>query len=115
MPSREGRKFLYDIAEAADYIVQFSAGKTYEEYHADPMLRSAVERQFEIIGEALNQFLQWEPNLRERISDASLIIAFRNRLIHGYASVSDEVVWGVVERYLPVLLREVRDLLREQE
>ena len=79
------------------------------------MLRSAVERQFEIIGEALNQLLRREPGIREKISDASLVIAFRNRLIHGYASVSDEVVWGVVERYLPVLLREVRDLLREQE
>lgn len=79
------------------------------------MLRSAVERQFEIIGEALNQLLRREPGLSERISDASVIIAFRNRLIHGYASVSDEVVWGVVERYLPVLSSEVRDLLAENE
>ena len=75
------------------------------------MLRSAVERQFEIIGEALNQLLRREPGIREKISDASLVIAFRNRLIHGYASVSDEVVWGVVERYLPVLSNEVQDLL----
>ena len=52
MPSREGRKYLYDIAEAADYITEFTAGRTYEEYHTNPMLRSAVERQFEIIGEA---------------------------------------------------------------
>ena len=115
MPSREGRKYLYDIAEAADYIAQFTAGRTYEEYHANPMLRSAVERQFEIIGEALNQLLQREPGIREKISDAPLIIAFRNRLVHGYASVSDEVVWGVVERYLPVLSGEVQVLLSEDE
>ena len=115
MPSREGRKYLYDIAEAADYIAQVTADRTYEEYHANPMLRSAVERQFEIIGEALNQLLRREPDLQKRISDASLIIAFRNRLIHGYASVSDEVVWGVVERYLPVLSGEVQVLLSEDE
>lgn len=115
MPSREGRKYLYDVAEAADYIAQFTAGRTYEEYRNNPMLRSAVERQFEIIGEALNQLLRREPDLQERISDASLIIAFRNRLIHGYATVSDEVVWGVVEGYLPVLSSEVRALLREDE
>ncbi len=113
MLSRESRKYLYDIAEAADYIAQFTAGRTYEEYRNDPMLRSAVERQFEIIGEALNQLLRREPGLKDKISDASLIIAFRNRLIHGYASVSDEVVWGVVEGYLPVLSGEVRSLLRE--
>ncbi|MDG6258178.1 MAG: DUF86 domain-containing protein [Methanomicrobiaceae archaeon] len=75
----------------------------------------AVERQFEIIGEALNQLLRREPALREKISDASLIIAFRNRLIHGYATVSDEVVWGVIEGYLPALSGEVRSLLRENE
>lgn len=115
MPSREAQKYLYDVAGAADYIAQFTAGRTFEEYRNDPMLRSAVERQFEIIGEALNQLLRWEPGLSERISDASLIIAFRNRLIHGYATVSDEVVWGVVERYLPVLSSEVRGLLAGNE
>jgi uncharacterized protein with HEPN domain len=113
MLSRESRKYLYDISEAADYIAQFTAGRTYEEYCNDPMLRSAVERQFEIIGEALNQLLRREPGLKDKISDASLIISFRNRLIHGYTTVSDEVVWGVVEGYLPVLSGEVRSLLRE--
>jgi len=115
MPSREARKYLYDITAAAEYIAQFTAGRTYEEYHTDPMLRSAVERQFEVIGEALNQLLQREPDLQEKISNAPLIIAFRNRLIHGYATVSDEVVWGVVEGYLPVLSAEVQALLRKSE
>ncbi|KDE54395.1 hypothetical protein EI28_06610 [Methanoculleus sp. MH98A] len=49
MPSREAQKYLYDIAGAADYIAQFTAGRSFEEYRTDPMLRSAVERQFEII------------------------------------------------------------------
>ncbi|KAF5032194.1 hypothetical protein DSECCO2_619790 [anaerobic digester metagenome] len=115
MLSREGRKYLYDIAEAAKYITRFTAGRMYEEYHADPMLRSAVERQFEIIGEALNQLLRWEPDLQGRISDAPRIIAFRNRLIHGCATVSDEVAPGVVKGYLPILSDEVQALLAEGE
>ena len=115
MPSREARKYLYDITAAAEYIAQFTAGRTYEEYHTDPMLRSAVERQFEVIGEALNQLLQRESDLQKKISDAPLIIAFRNRLIHGYATVSDDVVWGVIEASLPVLAHEVACLLQELE
>jgi uncharacterized protein with HEPN domain len=77
------------------------------------MLRSAVERQFEIIGEALNQALVLDPSLALRISGAPRIIVFRNRLIHGYATVSDEVVWRVVEGSLPLLQREVQTLLAE--
>jgi uncharacterized protein with HEPN domain len=90
----EIRKYLFDISEAAELIVRFTEGKTYDDFHADRMLRSAVERQFEIIGEALNKALQLDPGLGSSISDSGRIIAFRHRLIHGYATVSDEVVWG---------------------
>jgi uncharacterized protein with HEPN domain len=76
------------------------------------MLRSAVERQLEIIGEALSRAVAVDPRLRDRITETPRIIAFRNRLIHGYASVSDEVVWGIVQGKRPVLCREVHDLLR---
>ena len=79
----------------------------------DGLLRSAVERQFEIVGEALRRAIQVEPSLTERITGTRRIIAFRNRLIHAYASVADEVVWGVIEGGLPVLMREVDDLLVE--
>ena len=111
----EIRKYLFDIREAAELIVRFTEGKTYDDFHADRMLRSAVERQFEVIGEALNQAIQREPDLGRTISDASRIIAFRHRLIHGYATVSDEVVWGVRETSLPVLLREVNMLLADAD
>ncbi len=77
------------------------------------MLRSAVERQFEIVGEALVGLLRVAPDLEARVSDTRRIIAFRNRLIHGYASVSDEVVWGVIEANLDGLRREIASLIAE--
>jgi uncharacterized protein with HEPN domain len=73
---------------------------------ADAMLRSTVERQFEIIGEALNQALRLDPGLASRISDTSRIIAFRNCLIHVYASIADAVVWGILEKNLSTLEQE---------
>lgn len=94
-------------------LEQFTGGKDLAAYLADPMLRSAVERQFEIIGEALNQGLRLDPTLSERISYSGRIIAFRNRLIHGYAFVADEVVWGIIETHLPTLHREVTALIEQ--
>ena len=79
------------------------------------MLRAAVERQFEIIGEALNQMLKREPALAPRLSDHRRIIAFRNRLIHGYADIDDKVVWGVLTMSLPRLRREIVALLPDNE
>ena len=109
----ETNKYLFDIAQACEHLRQFTGGKRFEDYQTDAMLRSAVERQFEIIGEALKQALRVTPELTNRLSHASRIIAFRNRLIHAYASLADEVVWGILERHLPTLADEVAALLRE--
>ena len=70
-------------------------------------------RRLEVRGEALNQVLRLDSELGQRVSHSGRIIAFRNRLIHGYASVADDVVWGVVEGYLPKLAEEVDSLLAE--
>ena len=113
MKQLEIQKYLFDINEACELLVRFTAGKTLSDYSADPMLRSAVERQFEIIGEALAQLLRLNPNLHSRISDSGRIIAFRNRLIHGYSSVADDVVWGILEANLPSLREEVAALMKE--
>jgi hypothetical protein len=77
MKQLEIQKYLFDINEACELLVRFTIGKTFSDYSADPMLRSAVERQFEIIGEALAQLLRLDPSLRSRISDAGRIIAFQ--------------------------------------
>jgi uncharacterized protein with HEPN domain len=111
----EARKYLFDMLQACELLLQFTSGKGFEDYANDALLRSAVERQFEIIGEALGQALRVDSSLTDEISDSERIIAFRNRLIHGYASVSDAVVWGVVETNLATLHREVQALLAEAD
>jgi len=105
------RKYLFDITEACELLVQFTAGKSFPDYAVDPMLRSAVERQFEVIGEALGQALRLDPSLSSRINNTGRIIAFRNRLIHGYASIANEVVWGILESNLPALQKKRKWLL----
>ena len=107
----EGKKYLYDIRKAGELLAEFAAGKTFADYAADALLRSAVERQFEIIGEALSQAIKLEPDLVNAISEARRVISFRNILIHGYAAVSNEVVWDVLQKDLPRLGREVDALL----
>jgi uncharacterized protein with HEPN domain len=113
MKRLEIQKYLFDINEACELLVQFTTGKTFSDYSADPMLRSAVERQFEIIGEALVQLLRLDPSFRSKISDTERIIAFRNRLTHGYSSVADEIVWGILQANLSTLQKEVAALMKE--
>lgn len=109
----EAKKYLYDIQQAASSIADFTAGKRLEDYRNNAMLRSAVERQFEIIGEALAQLAKLDETIVARISEHRRIIAFRNILIHGYADVDARIVWDIVEGKLPVLHREVEALLGE--
>ena len=109
----EAKKYLYDIQRAALNVTQFTVGKSFDDYEQDVMLRAAVERQFEIIGEALAQLAKLDRIVAERISEHSRVIAFRNILIHGYADVDDLLVWDIVQTKLPVLRREVEVLLKE--
>jgi uncharacterized protein with HEPN domain len=107
----EAKKCLEDIRQAADLILQFTAGKSFAEYDGDPLLRSAVERQFEIIGEALNRLSKVDATIVTTIPDTPRIVAFRNILIHGYDVVDNHVVWDIVQRYLPALHERVESLL----
>jgi len=107
----EARKYLLDIQVATDRIGRFTRGKSFEQYLADEMLRSAVERQFGIAGEALSRLAKDDPGVAAAIPDYGKIVAFRNILIHGYASVDDRIVWGVIENYLAQLKAAVKRLL----
>jgi uncharacterized protein with HEPN domain len=108
----ESRKYVWDALQAANRIARFTAGKSFQDYQADDLLRSAVERQFEIIGEALSQFRGVDPDAAAAIPDLPRIVAFRNILIHGYASVDDRLVWGVVEANLQSLRNALDNLLK---
>ena len=110
----ESLKLLEDIHQAAELIRQFAANRSLRDYAGDPMLQSAIERQFGIIGEALNRLAKSDPATAKRIEDYEQIIAFRNVLVHGYDIVDDHVVWEVVQDKLPTLHDQVRALLREE-
>ena len=107
----EARKYLADIEAAAERIARFTQGKRFENYLADEMLRSAVERQFGILGEALSRLSKDSPEIVAAIPDHAKIIGFRNILIHGYAAVDDRLVWGVIENHLDPLKKAVAGLL----
>ena len=104
-------KFLHDIQQACELLEQFTASKTIEEFRSDAQLRSAVERQFITVGEALQQMLRIEPGLTNSITDCRRIINFRNVMVHGYAHIVADTVWGVLESGLPILHEEVRQMI----
>jgi uncharacterized protein with HEPN domain len=109
----ETKKCLEDIRRAAELILQFTADKSFVEYDDDVLLRSAVERQFEIVGEALNRLVKIDSSFKETLPDTPRIISFRNILIHGYDVVDNHVVWDVIQYNLAPLQDKVALLLDE--
>ena len=107
----ESKKILEDIRLASAHILKFTSDKTFDDYENDQMLQSAVERQFEIIGEALNRLSGVDADTVSKISHFQRIISFRNILIHGYDIVENTVVWDVIQQDLPKLHRQVKNLL----
>ena len=107
----ETKKLLLDARQAAGLIQEFCAGKSIESYQDSMLLRSAVERQFEIVGEALSQLSKFDSATISAIPDAPRIISFRNMLIHGYATISNKLVWSVVTDDLPSFIDVIDSLL----
>jgi uncharacterized protein with HEPN domain len=107
----EDLKLLHDVEQAARRISEFTRGKTQDDYLDDVLLRSAVERQFEIIGEAVNWLQRDNPSLAAEIGDYKKIIAFRNVLVHRYDVISHDIVWEAVEIKVPLLLDDIKRIL----
>jgi len=109
----DAEKLLWDASHAAGRVERFIAGKRFADYLQDEYLRSAVERQFEIIGEALNRLARTDPSTAATIAELPRVVAFRNILIHGYATVDNKLVWGVIETHLEPLRAKLGQLLAQ--
>lgn len=107
-------KWLGDILNSAEIILSATNGKNIDDYRRGVLLRAAVERHFEIIGEAVNRIARHDPDTVGKIGNYSRIISFRNLLAHGYDLIDDEDVWAVVWNDLPVLLKQVKTLLENE-
>ena len=104
------QKYLLDILTSVDSIYEYlGKQRSFNIYAANKQLRRSVERELEIIGEAVSRLLQLNPDIT--ISNARKIISLRNRVIHAYDSVDNETVWGIVINHLPKLKEEIIKLL----
>ncbi|MCC7476729.1 MAG: DUF86 domain-containing protein [Pirellulales bacterium] len=111
---RKCYKHLEDACDAAAFVGTSVHGKRFDAYRADRLLRQAVERNFEIIGEAVGRVVKLSPEIATRISNYQQIVSFRNLLIHGYDLIDDALVWNVIQNDLPTLEAELRMLLAEE-
>ena len=106
----DARKYLLDALNACEAITGFTQQALLDNYSTNLLLRSAVERQFEIMGEAFSQLDCIEPEYRHQYPDMGKIIGMRNRIIHGYDSVDDAIVWDAVKNHVPQLLQWLESL-----
>jgi uncharacterized protein with HEPN domain len=111
----DARAYLWDAVQAAEAVQAFSRGQTYDSFIEDHMVRSAVERQLQIVGEALAQLAKIDPESAAKLPDLPRIIAFRNILVHGYAGIDYETVWRLIEEKLPELLANLTALLDAEQ
>ena len=107
----EIKKYLFDIQESINSIENYLGEKRdFNIYSANKMLRRAIEREFEIIGEALNRIDKLASDIE--ITGKKQIIAMRNRVIHGYDKIDNEIIWGIIVRHMPVLKIEIQKLFQ---
>lgn len=105
--------WLFDILQSLQEIESYyeNQPRVFEEFISDIKTKRAIERNLEIIGEAVNRILKKEKNFK--IDNAKQIIGTRNRIIHGYDSVSDDMIWSIVINHLPLLKKEVEELIQK--
>lgn len=108
----EIKKYLYDIKTSIESIYEYIGDKRdFSEYQKNKLLQRAIEREIEIIGEAMNRILRIEPGIQ--IENARQIVDTRNWVIHGYDRVDDVVIWGIISIHLPKLKKEIENYLEK--
>ncbi len=113
MALHDPQKYLYDIKSCCQFLLDFTAGRNVESYKSDRAFRSAIERELQIIGEAMLQLDHNHPKIAEKISEHRNIISFRHVLVHGYDSLDPGTVWNVIDKKLSILLKQTEDILKE--
>ncbi len=110
--TEQAKKYLSDILAAIELIENFSKDTpTFQLYQTDLKTKSAIERQMEILGEAVNKYSKEAPEFP--LSNVSQIVSFRNRLVHDYDNIDDTIVWAVLKKHLPVLKQETSEYLEK--
>lgn len=110
---REVKKYLFDIKTSIESIDEFLGNKRdFFEYQSNKLLQRGIEREIEIIGEAVNRLLKIAPEIR--IENARQIVDTRNWVIHGYDKVDDVIIWGIISSHLPKLKKEIEEYLDKE-
>ncbi len=107
----KAKKLLFDIITAINNIDTYiGIEKVFDKYDSNPMLQDAVERNIEIIGEAMSKLLKMESNIK--ITNSRRIVDSRNKIIHGYDEIENVQIWGIIINHLPKLKEEVSNYLK---
>lgn len=112
---RDPRVFLWDAREAARSALRFASGKTFDNFVTDDLLRSGIERQLQIVGEALGQLSKLSPEIAVHVPNLRQIVALRNILVHGYASVDFKNIWQIVRNDVPALVESLDAILNSAD
>lgn len=115
MSLREPQKYLYDMLSSCEFLLEFTQGKSVDDYAEDRPFRSAVERELQIIGEALIQLDKAAPDVAAQIPEYRNIIGFRHVLVHSYDNLHPQTVWNLVQTKLTVLAERIKVLLEAYE
>ena len=110
---RDPKKFLSDMLDRGQFVSQLLADRTLADLETDRVLRSAVERELMVLGEALYQLHQIAPHIAQRISLWRAIIRFRHVLVHGYAALELPTMWDAIKSDLPPLIQQLESMLEE--
>lgn len=110
----KSKKFLFDILTSIENIESYiGEEKVFDDYESNPMLQDAVERNIEIMGEAMSRLLKFSPKIK--ITNGRRIVDARNKIIHGYDEVENVQIWSIIINSLPVLKNEVKNFLKDNK